>query len=136
VLSFYAPNHLSYPSRSIGDPNMHTENRTRAAGTVLGATIVDVAMANSTLFSTRLSIQHIQRQIRGPCGASTDDSVMYKARILSNTKVISVAAQTPWYRLTQYDIPADLPACSDCICAWAWIPNGCGTPNAVRESSS
>ena len=30
-----------------------------------------------------------------------------------------------------YQIPADLPACSGkwCICVWGWVPNHCGQPN-------
>ncbi|KAJ7718950.1 hypothetical protein DFH07DRAFT_859755 [Mycena maculata] len=49
----------------------------------------------------------------------------------ANLAVFTVAYNTPWKRLTTYDVPADMPACPDggCICAWGWIPNGCGQPN-------
>ncbi|KAL3481069.1 hypothetical protein BJX99DRAFT_254047 [Aspergillus californicus] len=45
--------------------------------------------------------------------------------------VFSVLEHTPWKRLATYEVPADLPACPDggCICAWLWVPNGCGQPN-------
>ncbi|KZV97742.1 hypothetical protein EXIGLDRAFT_729854 [Exidia glandulosa HHB12029] len=46
-----------------------------------------------------------------------------------NLVVISVLANSPWKRLVEYDIPADLPGCDDCICGWSWVPNNCGTPN-------
>lgn len=36
---------------------------------------------------------------------------------------------TPWERTIEYDVPADLPACEKCICAWGWVPNHCGQEN-------
>ncbi|GLB38693.1 hypothetical protein LshimejAT787_0505580 [Lyophyllum shimeji] len=47
-----------------------------------------------------------------------------------NLVVFSVLYHTPWERLATYSVP-NLPACpSDgCICAWGWVPNGCGEPN-------
>lgn len=49
----------------------------------------------------------------------------------SNMAIFTVAYNTPYKRLATYDIPADLPACPEggCICAWTWIPNGCGQFN-------
>lgn len=37
--------------------------------------------------------------------------------------IISVNYTSPWYRLTDYAIPADLPECPDdgCICTWNWV---------------
>jgi len=51
-----------------------------------------------------------------------------------NLVVFSVVYHTPWKRLTTYDIPA-LPACPEggCICAWGWVPNGCGEPNMYQH---
>ncbi|KAJ7500432.1 hypothetical protein B0H11DRAFT_1800351, partial [Mycena galericulata] len=48
-----------------------------------------------------------------------------------NLAVFTVRYHTPWKRVTSYDVPADMPACPEggCICAWGWIPNGCGQPN-------
>ncbi|EGN97788.1 hypothetical protein SERLA73DRAFT_182534 [Serpula lacrymans var. lacrymans S7.3] len=48
-----------------------------------------------------------------------------------NLVVFSVRYNTPWKRVTSYDVPANMPACPEagCICAWNWIPNGCGEPN-------
>ncbi|KZV97738.1 hypothetical protein EXIGLDRAFT_729851 [Exidia glandulosa HHB12029] len=46
-----------------------------------------------------------------------------------NLVVISVLANSPWKRVVEYDIPADLPGCDDCICGWSWVPNNCGIPN-------
>lgn len=44
--------------------------------------------------------------------------------------VISVNYRSPWYRLTDFDIPADLPECPEggCHCLWSWFhgPDGGG----------
>ncbi|KAF8074005.1 hypothetical protein FPV67DRAFT_1480188 [Lyophyllum atratum] len=47
-----------------------------------------------------------------------------------NLVVFSVLYNTPWRRIATYSVP-NLPACppDGCICAWGWVPNGCGTPN-------
>ncbi|KAJ7592659.1 hypothetical protein C8J56DRAFT_929164 [Mycena floridula] len=52
-----------------------------------------------------------------------------------NLVVFSVRLHTPWKRLTSYDVPAALPECPDggCICAWGWVPNGCGEPNMYQH---
>ncbi|KIN97734.1 hypothetical protein M404DRAFT_889294 [Pisolithus tinctorius Marx 270] len=54
---------------------------------------------------------------------------------VDNLVVFSVRYNTPWKRVTSYDVPAAMPACpSDgCICAWVWIPDGCGQPNIYME---
>lgn len=48
-----------------------------------------------------------------------------------NLVVFSVRYNTPWKRITSYDVPDAMPACpaGGCICAWGWVPNGCGQPN-------
>ncbi|KIY64670.1 hypothetical protein CYLTODRAFT_413158 [Cylindrobasidium torrendii FP15055 ss-10] len=48
-----------------------------------------------------------------------------------NLVVFTVAYNTPWHRVQSYSVPADMPACPDggCICAFGWIPNGCGQAN-------
>ncbi|KAH6912658.1 hypothetical protein BKA70DRAFT_1097544 [Coprinopsis sp. MPI-PUGE-AT-0042] len=58
---------------------------------------------------------------------------------LSNVKpenlvIFSVAAHTPWRRLTTYQIPR-LPRCppSGCTCAWGWVPEGCGAPDIYMQ---
>jgi len=45
--------------------------------------------------------------------------------------VFTVAYNTPYERLAQYQTPADMPPCPDagCICVWGWAANGCGEPN-------
>jgi len=47
-----------------------------------------------------------------------------------NLVVFSVLYHTPWKRIATYSVP-NLPACppEGCICAWGWIPNGCGLAN-------
>ncbi|KAG6819334.1 hypothetical protein H0H93_012810 [Arthromyces matolae] len=47
-----------------------------------------------------------------------------------NLVVFTVLYNTPWMLNATYSVP-NLPACPDqgCICAWGWVPNGCGTPN-------
>lgn len=44
----------------------------------------------------------------------------------SDMTVISVNYTSPWKRLTEYQIPAGLPACPDdgCLCTWNWIHRG------------
>ncbi|TEB24653.1 hypothetical protein FA13DRAFT_1638373 [Coprinellus micaceus] len=53
-----------------------------------------------------------------------------------NLVVFSVRYHTPWKRVTSYDVPADMPACPEggCICAWGWVPNGCGQPNMYHQA--
>jgi len=47
-----------------------------------------------------------------------------------NLVVFSVLYNTPWRRIATYSVP-NLPVCpqAGCICAWGWVPNGCGEPN-------
>ncbi|KAG5653756.1 hypothetical protein H0H81_010843 [Sphagnurus paluster] len=47
-----------------------------------------------------------------------------------NLVVFSVLHNSPWERVVSYSVP-NLPACppGGCICAWGWVPNGCGEPN-------
>ncbi|KAJ3859645.1 hypothetical protein EV359DRAFT_86181 [Lentinula novae-zelandiae] len=87
----------------ITAPNLHTQNKSMAAGTALA-------------ISYESDITKVTPQ---------------------NLVVISVAYNTPFKRLTSYDIPAGLPACpaGGCICGWGWIPNGCGTPNMYFSPS-
>lgn len=51
-----------------------------------------------------------------------------------NLVVFSVLYNTPWRRIANFAVP-DLPACppEGCICAWGWIPNGCGEPNMYMQ---
>ncbi|KDQ08703.1 hypothetical protein BOTBODRAFT_559986 [Botryobasidium botryosum FD-172 SS1] len=48
-----------------------------------------------------------------------------------NLVVFTVRYNTPWKRVVYYDVPPEMPACppGGCICAWGWIPNGCGETN-------
>ncbi|KDQ08700.1 hypothetical protein BOTBODRAFT_165628 [Botryobasidium botryosum FD-172 SS1] len=48
-----------------------------------------------------------------------------------NLVVFSVRYNTPWKRIASFDVPPEMPACPSggCICAWGWVPNGCGEPN-------
>ncbi|KAJ7063711.1 hypothetical protein C8F01DRAFT_1134056 [Mycena amicta] len=75
---------------------------------------------------------HTQNQTRA---AGTAFAIAYTSDISKvtpeNLAVFTVRYHTPWKRLTSYDVPADMPACPSggCICAWGWIPNGCGEPN-------
>lgn len=85
----------SWDNSCISAPNLHTENATRASGTVLA-------------IAYKSDIHDVKQE----------DMV-----------VISVLPNTPWHRVAEYDIPADLPACDDCICAFSWIPNHCGQAN-------
>lgn len=52
--------------------------------------------------------------------AYTDDIHAVKPKDFS---MISVNYTSPWYRLTDYAIPRDLPACppKGCLCTWNWI---------------
>ncbi|KAF5372097.1 hypothetical protein D9758_005038 [Tetrapyrgos nigripes] len=80
----------------ITDPNIHTENKTMAAGSAFA-------------ISYQSDIKDVTPE---------------------NLVVFSVAYHTPWRRLTTYQVP-NLPICppDGCICAWGWVPNGCGEPN-------
>jgi hypothetical protein len=49
----------------------------------------------------------------------------------SNMAIFSVAYNTPYELVATFDVPANMPACpaDGCICAWGWVPNGCGQFN-------
>jgi len=67
--------------------------------------------------------------------AGTGFAIAYVSDIsqvtLDNLVVFTVRSRTPWKRVTPYDVPAKMPPCppGGCICAWGWIPNGCGLAN-------
>ncbi|KAH7099231.1 hypothetical protein BKA62DRAFT_750627 [Auriculariales sp. MPI-PUGE-AT-0066] len=110
--------HLPYvPDKCLGP--LHTENRTSAAGTVLGRSLVSTARLNPL---------------------TTLSAIAYKSNIMDvkyeDLVVISVAANTPWHREQQYEVPKDLPPCNDCICAWSWIPNSCGLTNFCKVTGA
>ncbi|TFK65698.1 hypothetical protein BDN72DRAFT_772988 [Pluteus cervinus] len=84
----------------------------------------------------RINQVHTQNQSQA---AGTAFAISYQSDITKvtpdNLAVFSVRYHTPWKRLTTYDIPAAMPACppDGCICAWGWIPNGCGQPNMYHQ---
>ncbi|KAJ7306921.1 hypothetical protein DFH08DRAFT_901384 [Mycena albidolilacea] len=51
-----------------------------------------------------------------------------------NLVVFTILYHTPWRRIATYSVP-NLPACPEagCICAWGWVPNGCGEPNMYMQ---
>ncbi|TEB40115.1 hypothetical protein FA13DRAFT_55262 [Coprinellus micaceus] len=70
--------------------------------------------------------------------AGTVLAISYASRVQDtsdiNLSVISVAYNTPWRRLANYSIPL-LPPCGvdGCICAWGWVPLGCGRPDMYMQ---
>ncbi|KAJ6460359.1 hypothetical protein C8R47DRAFT_1242837 [Mycena vitilis] len=66
--------------------------------------------------------------------AGTAFAISYESDISQvtpeNLVVFSILYHTPWKRVVNYPVP-NLPACppDGCICAWGWVPNGCGEPN-------
>ncbi|KJA19114.1 hypothetical protein HYPSUDRAFT_204854 [Hypholoma sublateritium FD-334 SS-4] len=78
---------------------------------------------------------HTQNQSQA---AGTAFAISYESDINNvtpdNLAVFSVRYNTPWKREIQYDVPAAMPACpaAGCICAWGWVPNGCGQPNIYQ----
>ncbi|GLB35639.1 hypothetical protein LshimejAT787_0212040 [Lyophyllum shimeji] len=72
--------------------------------------------------------------------AGTAFAISYQSDIKQvtpeNLVVFSVRYHTPWKRVTSYSVPAALPACppGGCICAWGWVPNGCGEPNMYHQA--
>ncbi|KAF8162702.1 hypothetical protein B0H34DRAFT_834971 [Crassisporium funariophilum] len=71
--------------------------------------------------------------------AGTAFAISYQSDIKQvkpdNLVVFSVRYHTPWKRVTSYDVPAAMPPCppGGCICAWGWVPNGCGQPNMYHQ---
>ncbi|KAL0961178.1 hypothetical protein HGRIS_006150 [Hohenbuehelia grisea] len=67
--------------------------------------------------------------------AGTAFAISYQSDITKVTEenlvVFTVLYNTPWRRIATYSVPASMPACpaEGCICAWGWVPNGCGEPN-------
>ncbi|KAH6983601.1 hypothetical protein BKA56DRAFT_672265 [Ilyonectria sp. MPI-CAGE-AT-0026] len=47
---------------------------------------------------------------------------------MENLVVMSIAGETPFERLANYEIP-DLAACESCICVTGWVPDGFGMQN-------
>jgi hypothetical protein len=95
-----------------------------------------------------LESSKVANRVTGPCvhvpnihtvsqvtAAGTAFAIAYKSDIhqvkLEDLTVFTVRYHTPWKRFTSYDIPKQMPACpkGGCICAWGWIPNGCGIAN-------
>jgi len=74
---------------------------------------------------------HTQNQ---SMAAGTAFAISYQSDLskvtAENLVIFTVLYNTPWERIATYDVP-NLPACPDdgCICAWGWVPNGCGEPN-------
>jgi len=79
---------------------------------------------------------HTQNQ---SMAAGTAFAISYQSDINNvtpeNLAVFTVRYHTPWKRETTYDVPAGLPPCptGGCICAWGWVPNGCGQPNMYHQ---
>ncbi|KAJ7048201.1 hypothetical protein C8F01DRAFT_1193750 [Mycena amicta] len=70
--------------------------------------------------------------------AGTAFAISYQSEISAvtpeNLVVFTTLYHTPWKRLATYQVP-NLPACPEggCICAWGWVPNGCGEPNIYMQ---
>ncbi|OAX34821.1 hypothetical protein K503DRAFT_698010 [Rhizopogon vinicolor AM-OR11-026] len=79
---------------------------------------------------------HTQNQ---SMAAGTAFAISYESDLsqvtMDNLAVFTVRYNTPWKRVTSYDVPQDMPACpaGGCTCAWVWIPNGCGEPNIYMQ---
>ncbi|KAJ4471106.1 hypothetical protein C8J55DRAFT_491609 [Lentinula edodes] len=105
------PNGHSYSdSLTYGNYSVHTQNKSMAAGTALAISYQVTFVLRS--LEPDIDYFHLQSDINKVTP--------------ENLVVISVAYNTPFKRLTTYDIPAGLPACpaGGCICGWGWIPNG------------
>ncbi|KAJ7671654.1 hypothetical protein DFH06DRAFT_121450 [Mycena polygramma] len=78
---------------------------------------------------------HTQNQ---SMAAGTAFAISYQSDLSNvtpeNLVVFTTLYHTPWERIATYAVP-NLPACpSDgCICAWGWVPNGCGEPNIYMQ---
>jgi hypothetical protein len=78
---------------------------------------------------------HTQSESRA---AGTVFAIAYKSDPMAVTPedltVFSVLPHSVWYREVKYQVP-NLPACPSggCICAWGWIPDGCGEPNMYMQ---
>ncbi|KIM49751.1 hypothetical protein M413DRAFT_59720 [Hebeloma cylindrosporum] len=79
---------------------------------------------------------HAQNRSRA---AGTAFAISYQSDIKKvtpdNLVVFTVRYNTPWKRVLVYDVPANMPPCppGGCICAWGWVPNGCGQPNMYHQ---
>ncbi|KAJ7914883.1 hypothetical protein B0H13DRAFT_2001499 [Mycena leptocephala] len=78
---------------------------------------------------------HTQNQ---SMAAGTAFAISYQSDLSNvtpeNLVVFTTLYHTPWERLATYAVP-NLPACppGGCICAWGWVPNGCGEPNVYMQ---
>ncbi|KAI6014655.1 hypothetical protein EDC04DRAFT_2578681 [Pisolithus marmoratus] len=104
------------------------QNHTGSTDVLLDATISDGCITSPNI--------HTQNETMA---AGTAFAIAYKSELsevtLEDLVVFTVRYNTPWKRLTTYDVPAAMPACPSggCTCAWVWIPNGCGEPNIYME---
>ncbi|KAI6101920.1 hypothetical protein F5141DRAFT_1136398 [Pisolithus sp. B1] len=95
--------------------------------------LLDAAISDGCITSPNI---HTQNETMA---SGTAFAIAYKSELsdvtLEDLVVFTVRYNTPWKRLTTYDVPAAMPACPSggCICAWVWIPNGCGEPNIYME---
>ncbi|KAJ7723815.1 hypothetical protein B0H16DRAFT_1333847 [Mycena metata] len=70
--------------------------------------------------------------------AGTAFAISYQSELSAvtpeNLVVFTTLYHTPWKRIATYGVP-NLPACPEagCICAWGWVPNGCGEPNMYMQ---
>ncbi|KAF9032945.1 hypothetical protein BJ165DRAFT_1357464 [Panaeolus papilionaceus] len=98
----YPEDYVSRDENCIIHPNLHTQDRQRAAGTVFA-------------ISYESDIRKVTPE---------------------NLVVFTVRDKTPWKRVIVYDVPAAMPACpaGGCICAWGWVPDGCGQPNMYHQA--
>ncbi|KAI6017388.1 hypothetical protein PISMIDRAFT_414489 [Pisolithus microcarpus 441] len=104
------------------------QNHTGSTDVLLDATFSDGCITSPNI--------HTQNETMA---SGTAFAIAYKSELsevtLEDLVVFTVRYNTPWKRLTSYDVPSAMPACPSggCICAWVWIPNGCGEPNIYME---
>jgi hypothetical protein len=67
--------------------------------------------------------------------AGTAFAIAYESDInkvnIEDFVVFTTLAHTPYKRIATYHVPKLLPKCptGGCLCAWGWVPNGCGQAN-------
>jgi hypothetical protein len=97
-----------------------------------GADNVTIPGAGACITSPNI---HTQNQ---SMAAGTAFAISYQSDLSAvtpeNLVVFTTLYLTPWKRIATYEVP-NLPACpaGGCICAWGWVPNGCGEPNIYMQ---
>lgn len=125
---------------------MHTQNETMAAGTAFAISYEVRTYSLDTYKVLPLMLSKSQSDIKKVTPANLAVFSIHSQLRLSPLTLLFTSSclnvdsparfSTPFKMVTQYSVPAALPACpvGGCICAWGWVPNACGQSNIYHQA--